>query len=81
MSMKNALIIAAIFIVAMFVFDRVMMAKVNSWASQTVEIPASQRLLLGIALLWDRSWLILSPVIVGIMLLVSALINRSASRS
>jgi len=81
MSIKTALIIAAVIIVGMFILDRVMIAQMNSWATQTVEIPLNQRVLAGIAILWDHFWWALTPIIIGFMLTVSLLTNRPAKRA
>ena len=80
MSIRTALIIAAVIILAMFVFDRAMIANMNGWASQTVEISLTQRVLAGMAVLWNHFWWALTPMIVGFMLTVSVL-SRPAKRA
>jgi len=81
MTIRTALLIAAAIVIAMFAFDRVMIASMNRWADQTVAISSSQRILTGIAVLWDHFWWILTPIIFGFMLTASLLTNRPGKRA
>lgn len=79
MRMRTSLIIAAVIIVGMFVFDRIMTAEMSRWADQVVAISLTQRLLAGVAFLWHRFWWIGAPGIAAVFLLISMVTDRSAS--
>lgn len=63
-----ALLASAVIIALMFVFQAIMQRKANVWADMDVAIPLYDRILLGIAELWSRFWILFVPVIIGVPL-------------
>jgi len=80
MRIKTGLIIASVIIVAMFVFDSVMMAELRHWADQTVELSLAQRVLLTAAYMWRRYWIILAPAIAGLFWTIGIITEHSESK-
>ncbi|HZR27689.1 MAG TPA: hypothetical protein VFA71_02830 [Terriglobales bacterium] len=60
-----ALAASATIIAFLFVFQTIMERKANMWADMDVIIPLYDRILLGIAELWGRFWILFVPFIIG----------------
>ena len=80
MRIKTGLIIAAVIIVGMFVFDRAMMRQVSQWAGQTVELSVTQRVLAQIAFVWGRYWFVLAPAVAGIFWTIGIITEHLESK-
>jgi Na+/serine symporter len=60
-----ALLASATIIALMFVFQSIMQRKANMWADMEMVIPLYDRILLEIAELWGRFWILFVPFIIG----------------
>ena len=81
MRVRTALIISAVIIVGMFVFERIMMAQVDKWAERVTEISPTERLLAGLAFFWGHFWWMAAPAVVGSLLLICVMTDRSEGTS
>ena len=80
MRIRTAIIVASLIVGAMFAFRYVMWREINIWAKQAVELSLTQRILLTIASAWDRFWVLGAQAIFGLMLLISFITYRPATR-
>ena len=80
MRTRTGLIIASVIIVAMFVFDWVMMKQVSQWADLTVELSVTHRVLAQLAFVWHRYWFVLAPAIAGIFWTIGIITEHSESK-
>jgi len=75
-----ALLASAAIIALMFVFQSIMQRKANMWADMDMVIPLYDRILLGIAELWGRFWILFVPFIIGAPLFAAFFVTLYRSK-